>query len=47
MQILEVYPWPGNVRELENVVQRLVVMHDGPVIAAHHLPQQLLYSSAE
>ena len=46
MQILEDYPWPGNVRELENVVQRMVVMNDGPVIAAHHLPQQLLYSSA-
>jgi len=46
MQILEDYPWPGNVRELENVVQRMVVMNDGAVIAAHHLPQQLLYSSA-
>ena len=43
--ILEDYPWPGNVRELENIVQRLVVMNDTPVIAAHHLPQQLLYSS--
>lgn len=46
MQILEDYPWPGNVRELENVVQRIVVMNDGPVIAAHHLPQQLIYTSA-
>ena len=46
MQILEDYPWPGNVRELENVVQRMVVMNDSTVIAAHHLPQQVLYSSA-
>jgi DNA-binding NtrC family response regulator len=46
MEILEDYSWPGNVRELENVIQRLVIMTDGPVIAAHHLPQQLLYSSA-
>lgn len=45
MEILEAYSWPGNVRELENIVQRLVVMNDGPVIAAHHLPQQLLSSS--
>ena len=45
MEILEAYSWPGNVRELENVVQRLVVMSDGPVVAAHHLPQQLLSSS--
>jgi two-component system response regulator PilR (NtrC family) len=44
--ILEDYPWPGNVRELENIVQRLVVMNDSSFIAAHHLPQQLLYSSA-
>ncbi len=46
MEIFEAYSWPGNVRELENVVQRLVIMSDGPTIAAHHLPQQLLSSSA-
>jgi DNA-binding NtrC family response regulator len=46
MEIFEAYSWPGNVRELENVIQRLVIMSDGPVIAAHHLPQQLLSSSA-
>jgi two-component system response regulator PilR (NtrC family) len=45
MEILEAYSWPGNVRELENVVQRLVVMSDGPTIAAHHLPAPLLSSS--
>lgn len=46
MQILENYSWPGNVRELENVIQRLVLLGDGPSITVHHLPQQLLYSSA-
>jgi DNA-binding NtrC family response regulator len=46
MDIFEAYSWPGNVRELENVIQRLVIMTDGPVIAAHHLPQQLLRSTA-
>jgi len=46
IEILEGYSWPGNVRELENVVQRLVIMGDGQVVAAHHLPQQLLTSSA-
>src|SRR6202142_3822494 len=46
MQILEDYSWPGNVRELENVVQRMVVMNDGPGITVQHLPHQLLYSSA-
>jgi len=46
LEIMEDYSWPGNVRELENVVQRLVVMSDSPVIRATHLPQQLLYSSS-
>jgi two-component system response regulator PilR (NtrC family) len=46
MGILESYSWPGNVRELENVIQRLVLMSDGAVISAHHLPQQLLVSTA-
>jgi transcriptional regulator with PAS, ATPase and Fis domain len=43
--ILEDYSWPGNVRELENVMQRMVVMNDGLVIAAQHLPEQLLVST--
>jgi DNA-binding NtrC family response regulator len=45
IEILEGYSWPGNVRELDNIIQRLVVMNYGPVIAAHHLPQQVLASS--
>ena len=45
LEILEDYSWPGNVRELENIVQRLVLMNDSPVIRAEHLPQQLLQSS--
>jgi DNA-binding NtrC family response regulator len=46
MQILEDDAWPGNVRELENLVQRLVLMVDGPVIKVQHLPQRLLYNNA-
>jgi len=46
MQILEEDGWPGNVRELENLVQRLVLLVDGPVVKVHHLPQRLLYNSA-
>ena len=45
MEILEDYPWPGNVRELENIVQRLVLMSDGPVITPEQLPQNLLVCS--
>jgi sigma-54 specific flagellar transcriptional regulator A len=35
------YPWPGNVRELENVVERLSVLAEGPVVRAADLPVQL------
>ncbi|MGA2643690.1 MAG: sigma-54 dependent transcriptional regulator [Candidatus Sulfotelmatobacter sp.] len=46
IQILEEDTWPGNVRELQNLVQRLVLMVDGPVVKVQHLPQRLLYNSA-
>lgn len=46
METLEEFEWPGNVRELENLIQRLVIMADGPVILLKHLPKQLLVSSA-
>ena len=45
MRVLEDDPWPGNVRELENLVQRLVLMVDGPVIEMRHLPKRMLYNS--
>jgi transcriptional regulator with PAS, ATPase and Fis domain len=45
IEILEEHNWPGNVRELENVIQRMVLMSDGPVLAVKNLPQQLVYSS--
>ncbi len=45
IQILEEYSWPGNIRELENLTQRLVLMVDGPVIMAKHLPQQILVTT--
>jgi len=34
---LQVYRWPGNVRELENVLERAVVLADGPEIGADNL----------
>ena len=46
VQILEEDSWPGNVRELENLVQRLGLMVDGPIIKPQHLPQRILFSSA-
>ena len=45
LEVLEDYSWPGNVRELENLVQRLVIMIEGPTITAEHLPQHILYNT--
>jgi DNA-binding NtrC family response regulator len=35
------YHWPGNVRELANVIERAVVLGDGPTLAPHHLPSRV------
>jgi two-component system response regulator HydG len=35
------FNWPGNVRELENVIERAVVVADGPTIRADHIPGEL------
>lgn len=35
------YSWPGNVRELENLVERLVIVVDGELIRALHLPENI------
>ncbi len=37
ISVLMSYDWPGNVRELENIIERAVVLGQGPVIAAEHL----------
>ncbi len=42
MQALKRYPWPGNVRELENVVQRMVLMTDDPLITLKSVPADVL-----
>jgi DNA-binding NtrC family response regulator len=36
------YPWPGNVRELANVIERAVVLGEGPTLTVHHLPVRVL-----
>jgi Nif-specific regulatory protein len=40
------YHWPGNVRELENALERAVLMCDGQVVHAHHLPPSLQTAEA-
>ncbi len=41
MDILVNYSWPGNVRELKNLVERLVVLHEGEAIAPQDLPEKI------
>jgi DNA-binding NtrC family response regulator len=36
------YGWPGNVRELENVIERAVVLSNGPVIGLDLLPDHIV-----
>jgi DNA-binding NtrC family response regulator len=41
LMALQEYDWPGNVRELQNVIERAVVVCDGPEIRIEHLPSPL------
>jgi Nif-specific regulatory protein len=46
IDMLASYHWPGNVRELANAIERAVVLCDGQVIHAHHLPPTLQTAEA-
>ena len=41
------YDWPGNVRELANVIERAVVLGQGPEIAPHDLPARIVAALSE
>ena len=46
MNALLGYAWPGNVRELENVLERALVLAEGPRVCAADLPNHLRDGSA-
>jgi transcriptional regulator with GAF, ATPase, and Fis domain len=39
LQELKSYHWPGNVRELEHLIERSILLCDGPVLKEIHLPR--------
>jgi two-component system, response regulator FlrC len=40
--LLLTYHWPGNVRELDNLLQRALILVNGPVILPEHIQFELL-----
>jgi two-component system response regulator FlrC len=40
--LLLTYNWPGNVRELDNLLQRALILVNGPVIEPEHIQFELL-----
>jgi DNA-binding NtrC family response regulator len=45
-RVLLAHDWPGNVRELRNVVERAVVLAEGPTLELEDLPPQVVGSTA-
>jgi DNA-binding NtrC family response regulator len=41
LALMAAYPWPGNVRQLSNVLERAVLLADGPVLLPAHLPAEV------
>lgn len=42
LEALTHYEWPGNVRELKNVVNRMCVLTEGPIIYKNIIPMEIL-----
>ena len=41
LAMMEGYEWPGNIRELKNVIERICIMHAGPVLVPDYLPREI------
>jgi two-component system, NtrC family, response regulator AtoC len=39
LSALQAYSWPGNIRELENLMERVVLFADGPLVRGEDLPE--------
>jgi len=47
MEVLQTYHWPGNIRQLENVVERAVLLAQGPQLTIDDLPPELRQPSSQ
>jgi len=43
---LQGYHWPGNVRELENLIERMAILAEGPILRVEDLPERFMKASA-
>jgi DNA-binding NtrC family response regulator len=41
MDAMLAYEWPGNVRELENVIKRLTILTEEPIVSLDDLPENI------
>jgi two-component system NtrC family response regulator/two-component system response regulator HydG len=41
LDVLAAHPWPGNVRELKNMLESMVIFHQGETVEAAELPAEL------
>jgi DNA-binding NtrC family response regulator len=46
LEKLTAYNWPGNVRELANVIERAVVLGNGPILSSADLPGRIAAAEA-
>jgi two-component system response regulator HydG len=45
LQVIQDHSWPGNIRQLRNIVERAVVLAQGPEITTQELPQEFSLTS--
>ncbi len=43
VEMLKRYEWPGNIRQLENVLERMVLMAEGPILGERDLPEEMIH----